>query len=85
MRRLAFGLFTLFLVALASCGGSSSETPPPLEPLPVNVHYNRSATTLPGDTGGSAKPAGSANAEAARAEPSAKLPPAKAPIPKSNF
>ncbi len=39
------------LLSLASCGGSSSETPPPLEPLPANVHYNRSATTLPGELG----------------------------------
>jgi hypothetical protein len=84
VRRLAFGLFTLFVLALASCGGSSSETPPPLEPLPANVRYNRSATTLPGDLGVSPKPAGSA-AEVASAEPSAKAPPAKAPVPKSNF
>jgi hypothetical protein len=32
--------------ALASCGGSSSETPPPLEPHPMNLHYSREATTL---------------------------------------
>jgi hypothetical protein len=32
-------------VALA-CGGSSSETPPPLEPHPMNLHYSRAATTL---------------------------------------
>jgi hypothetical protein len=37
--------------ALGGCGGSSSETPPPLRPLPPNVHYNRSATTLPGELG----------------------------------
>ena len=28
------------------CGGSSSETPPPLEPHPMNLHYSRAATTL---------------------------------------
>ena len=40
-----------FFLSLAACGGSSSETPPPLQPLPVNVHYDRSATTLPGELG----------------------------------
>lgn len=32
--------------AVLSCGGSSSETPPPLEPHPLNLHYSRAATTL---------------------------------------
>jgi hypothetical protein len=41
----------LLALALASCGGSSSETPPPLEPVPANVHYDRAATTLPGEIG----------------------------------
>lgn len=41
--------FALFFVS--GCGGSSSETPPPLRPIPQNVHYNRSATTLPGEQG----------------------------------
>ena len=36
-------------VALVACGGSSSETPPPLEPLPVNLHYDRSSTALSGE------------------------------------
>jgi hypothetical protein len=40
-----------FFLSLAACGGSSSETPPPLQPLPVNVHYDRSSTTLPGELG----------------------------------
>jgi hypothetical protein len=35
--------------ALFSCGGSSSETPPPLEPHPLNLHYSRSATALASD------------------------------------
>jgi hypothetical protein len=41
-------LSVLILVsgALSSCGGSSSETPPPLEPHPLNLHYSREATTL---------------------------------------
>jgi hypothetical protein len=43
--------------ASAGCGGSSSETPPPLEPLPANVHYDRSATTLPGELGTPTRPA----------------------------
>jgi hypothetical protein len=50
----ALGVASLAL--LASCGGSSSETPPPLEPLPVNMHYSRAATTLPGELGTSVKP-----------------------------
>jgi len=32
-----------------ACGGSSSETPPPLEPLPVNLHYDRASTALAGE------------------------------------
>jgi hypothetical protein len=34
---------------LFGCGGSSSETPPPLEPLPVNLHYDRASTALSTD------------------------------------
>ena len=71
--------------SLASCGGSSSETPPPLEPLPVNVHYNRSATTLPGDIGPPPKPATTeppAEPEEAPEEPSAKPKPLPPPAPK---
>jgi hypothetical protein len=59
----------------ASCGGSSSETPPPLEPLPANVHYNRSATTLPGELGTKPAPEPSAS-EPAPATPAPKHPPA---------
>ena len=36
-------------VLLVGCGGSSSETPPPLEPLPVNLHYDRGSTALAGE------------------------------------
>jgi hypothetical protein len=46
-----------FACVLASCGGSSSETPPPLEPSPANVHYDRAATTLPGELGTPTRPA----------------------------
>jgi hypothetical protein len=45
------GLAALAVGASVGCGGSSSETPPPLEPTPANVHYDRSATTLPGELG----------------------------------
>ena len=41
-------LFPVGLLALG-CGGSSSETPPPLEPLPVNLHYDRASTALSTD------------------------------------
>jgi hypothetical protein len=66
------------LAALASCGGSSSETPPPLEPLPVNVHYSRAATTLPGELGTSVK-APADDAAALPAEPVETMPPPAAP------
>jgi hypothetical protein len=63
-RLLPHALGASFLLGMASCGGSSSETPPPLEPLPAkaNVHYNRSATSLPGELGTPARPAGAASA-----------------------
>ncbi|HYQ03368.1 MAG TPA: hypothetical protein VER96_32055 [Polyangiaceae bacterium] len=36
----SFGLFGAVLVtALAACGGSSSETPPPLQPDPAGFRY----------------------------------------------
>jgi hypothetical protein len=41
-------LFPVGLFAFG-CGGSSSETPPPLEPLPVNLHYDRASTALSTD------------------------------------
>jgi hypothetical protein len=58
---------------MAGCGGSSSETPPPLEPLPANLHYSRSATTLPGELGAPVHPAAepSATKAAPKAAPAA--------------
>jgi hypothetical protein len=42
--------FPFLLVSAASaCGGSSSETPPPLEPHPMNLHYDRASTALSGE------------------------------------
>jgi hypothetical protein len=70
----AFAVLALgagFMLALVSCGGSSSETPPPLEPSPANVHYDRSATTLPGELGTPTRP-----------PPSPSSKPATAPAPK---
>jgi hypothetical protein len=55
----------LALGASLGCGGSSSETPPPLEPTPANVHYDRSATTLPGELGSTDPDAGAAKRDAA--------------------
>ena len=51
MALLCRGLKPLFPVGvlLLGCGGSSSETPPPLEPLPVNLHYDRASTALSSD------------------------------------
>jgi hypothetical protein len=68
--------FFICSVLCSGCGGSSSETPPPLEPLPANIHYNRAATALPGE----AEPAASAQ------EPTPSVPgsePAAAPAPKT--
>lgn len=59
--------------AAIGCGGSSSETPPPLEPTPANVHYNRSATTLPGELG-SAGPDGGTDKAATGADRPAREP-----------
>jgi hypothetical protein len=61
-------LAALALGASVGCGGSSSETPPPLEPTPANVHYDRSATTLPGELG-STPAAGGAGEPGARSSP----------------
>jgi len=35
----AFGLAFIALCTLGACGGSSSETPPPLQPDPKGFHY----------------------------------------------
>lgn len=69
MHHLATVGAVFFFVTLASCGGSSSETPPPLEPLPANVKYSRAATTLPGELGTPVGPAPSAAPEGPDAEP----------------
>jgi len=66
-------LGTLLFAPLGSCGGSASETPPPLEPTPDNVHYDHSATTLPGELGG-VLPRGD------DAEPDAGAPPKAEPV-----
>jgi hypothetical protein len=58
-----FAVVALLSAFAGACGGSSSETPPPLRPLPPNVHYDRSATTLPGEQGAPEKPAPEASAE----------------------
>lgn len=53
-------LAALALIPLG-CGGSSSETAPPLPPLPANIHYDRSATTLPGDVAPPERDAGASD------------------------
>jgi hypothetical protein len=68
----ASALVGLVLGASLGCGGSSSETPPPLEPTRANVHYDRSATTLPGELGSTTPDAGAAAGEqGSRSEPQA--------------
>jgi hypothetical protein len=61
---------------VVSCGGSSSETPPPLEPLPVNLHYDRSSTALSGELPVVASDAGSV-ARAKDEPPPSEEPPAR--------
>ena len=39
MTRYGFVLGVAFALPLAACGGSSSETPPPLQPDPRGFHY----------------------------------------------
>ena len=60
---------------MVSCGGSSSETPPPLEPLPVNLHYDRSSTALSGEV--IVAPAGSVVRTKEEPPPSDEGPPAR--------
>src|SRR5690349_18754317 len=56
--RAFFVCVALFASFLAACGGSSSETPPPLEPDPHD-HYRASRITAPEASSASpAKPAG---------------------------
>jgi hypothetical protein len=62
-----------------ACGGSSSETPPPLEPLPANMHYHRAATALPGETESQAESGNTKSAEA----PAASGEPEIGPAPKT--
>jgi hypothetical protein len=75
-RGLAVAAFGLCLaVALVSCGGSSSETPPPLEPTPANVRYDRAATSLPGEIGTPTRAAPAPSASAAPPAPTPVRPP----------
>jgi hypothetical protein len=74
----ALGLVALVL-SLACCGGSSSETPPPLEPTPANLHYSRAATTLPGEL----TPPADAGAPLEEPEPAESSPPAPQPRPRN--
>lgn len=71
--------FFVCSVLCSACGGSSSETPPPLEPLPANIHYNRAATALPGE----AEPAASAEEPAGSDAPAPAGDDAGAPAPKT--
>ncbi len=57
------GLFAS--AVLFSCGGSSSETPPPLEPHPLNLRYSRASTALVDDV----EPVPLADAGAAQPQP----------------
>ncbi len=82
MHYLAIAGAALFFVTLASCGGSSSETPPPLEPLPANVKYSRAATTLPGELGTPVVPPSGPTAEGPDEEPAGKSAPPPAANPK---
>jgi hypothetical protein len=63
-------------VVSVACGGSSSETPPPLEPLPVNLHYDRASTALSGEVLMTEADAG-AIVRAEEAPPENEAPPAR--------
>jgi len=65
-------LALLWFGTSAACGGSSSETPPPLQPVPANVTYDRASTTLPGELGGAPAPEASAAPAGSMDPPSAK-------------
>jgi len=73
--RLQFGaLFALAaLAALAACGGSSSETPPPLQPDPVGFRY-ASATPVRIIDDSDAGAAPSRSSEATEVEPQPRVP-----------
>ena len=45
--------------ALAACGGSSSETPPPLEPDPRGFHYAPALPQAAGESDAGAAPSSS--------------------------
>ncbi|HTA90792.1 MAG TPA: hypothetical protein VK745_14475 [Polyangiaceae bacterium] len=59
MTRHGFVLGVALAAALAACGGSSSETPPPLQPDPQGFHYAGVTASVP-----EASDAGSAPASA---------------------
>jgi len=61
------------LAALAACGGSSSETPPPLQPDPAGFRYASAAPVRVADDsdGGAARSSGS---EATDLDPQPRVP-----------
>lgn len=70
MRRLA--VVTAFVTQLGACGGSSSETPPPLEPDPARLRARPLERAEPAAAGA---PRTEATSEPSSAEPIPALPP----------
>jgi hypothetical protein len=70
---------SIAVAAASGCGGSSSETPPPLEPLPVNLHYDRASTALSGEVSVPESDAGAAVVRTSDLPPEGEeaLPPAR--------
>lgn len=76
--RLLFGaaLALGMLAAFAACGGSSSETPPPLQPDPAGFRYASAAPLRIGDDNdaGSAPSTRSENSQASEVGPQPRVP-----------
>ncbi len=56
MSRYGFVLGVVFAVGLPACGGSSSETPPPLQPDPHGFHYAGVTAAAPEASDAGAEP-----------------------------
>jgi hypothetical protein len=77
-------------VVLSGCGGSGSETPPPLEPRPEEIERGKqppaeSPPTTTAGTGAAGASAAGASGQPTPTEPEAAPQAAPAPMPPANF